>query len=103
MNWIDKCEHNCCANCTKDSQDDGSSFNPQQPSKSTGTPKGGKSSGLKKGTRKGKKASGPEDVPLPSIEADDREHREVEGSGSKRKGREKTHGSKSSSTNKRKK
>ena len=101
MNWIDKCEHNCCTNCTRDFQDETISFGPQ-PAKSTGQKWTKGTSGLKKGSRRNKKASGPEDVPVPSIEADDREPRVVAESTPKRKGKERTQGSKPSS-NKRKK
>jgi len=71
-----------------------------QHAKSAAAKKPGKSSGLKKGTRKTKKSSSPEDVPLPSVEADDREHHDADGSKKKSKSskpltttkRERTHG-----------
>jgi len=64
--------------------------------------KGSKSSGSsKKVSGRSRKPSRPEDVPVPSIESDDREHHDMAETGSKRKGKDK--GSKAPSSNKRKK
>ncbi len=143
-NWIEKCEHNCCNDCTRDCKCPLShlpSLHPWHqpltaPAQHEGLPGTGsfqvevlspggshgknstrtghkRASSSKKGTtgtkggRKSKRASGPEDVPLPSIEPDDKGYHGEAGAeeaSSTRKGKEKMTSSKpASSSNKRRK
>ncbi|KAK1835901.1 hypothetical protein QBC39DRAFT_129688 [Podospora conica] len=76
--WIEKCEHNCCPNCIRDGEMDdteglyGEGYGHGE---ATGSTKSTKKSQKKEKSgkvtsRKSKKLSGPEDVPVPSIEVE---------------------------------
>ncbi|KAK1756951.1 hypothetical protein QBC47DRAFT_378136 [Echria macrotheca] len=96
-NWIEKCEHNCCTNCTLDSEEQMPRFIEESGKGHKSSSKGKKPVVKKAPAKRTKKSGGAEDVPVPSVERDD-EGLDGERSGSKSKPKEKSSGSKASAS-----